>query len=46
MRLEGELEELSQLRTLTPQESARRSELKKRKLVGRDRIQNILDREA
>ena len=40
--LEEELERLKSLRTLTPQEIARRSELKKRKLAGRDRIQQIL----
>lgn len=42
--LERELERLKTLRTLTPEELRRRSELKKRKLAGRDRIQEILER--
>jgi hypothetical protein len=41
--LEEELERLGALRRLTPDENARRAEAKKRKLAGRDRIQQILD---
>ncbi len=44
--LEQELERLKALRSLTPEEMARRSELKKRKLIGRDRIQQILERHS
>ena len=40
--LEEELERLKGLRSLTPEETARRAEFKKRKLAGRDRIQQIL----
>jgi len=40
--LERELERLEALRTWTPDESRRCAELKKRKLAGRDRIQQIL----
>jgi len=42
--LERELERLTALGILTPEEVARRSQLKKRKLAGRDRIQRILGR--
>lgn len=45
-RFEKELARLDALRTLTPAESVRRTELKKRKLAGRDRIQGIIDRPA
>ena len=44
--LEQELERLKALRSLTPEEMSRRSELKKRKLIGRDRIQQILERQS
>ena len=44
--LEQELERLEAFRSLTPDEAVRRSELKKRKLVGRDRIQQILERRS
>lgn len=40
--LEEELDRLKALRSLTPQEAARQAEFKKRKLAGRDRIQEIL----
>jgi uncharacterized protein YdcH (DUF465 family) len=42
--LEEELERLKGLRTPTPADLLRQRELKKRKLVGRDRIQQILGR--
>jgi len=42
--LERELERLSALGVLTPEELVRRRELKKRKLAGRDHIQRILGR--
>jgi uncharacterized protein YdcH (DUF465 family) len=40
--LEQELERLKALRSPTPAERLRERELKKRKLAGRDRIQQIL----
>jgi len=43
-RLEDEIGRLEGFRVLGPEETARRTELKKRKLAGRDRIQRILDR--
>jgi uncharacterized protein YdcH (DUF465 family) len=45
-RFEAELERLDLQRLLTPEEATRRTELKKRKLAGKDRIQEIIDREA
>ncbi len=41
-QLAAELDRLEDLGRLTPSENVRRSELKKRKLAGRDRIQMIL----
>ncbi|NNL65714.1 MAG: YdcH family protein [Myxococcales bacterium] len=41
-KLSKELDRLEALRSLTPSETVHRSELKKRKLAGRDRIQSIL----
>ena len=45
-QLEEELERMKALRSLTPDEVARRAEFKKRKLAGRDRIQQILGRHS
>ena len=42
--LEEELERLKALGRLTPVEASRQAEVKKRKLAGRDRIQQILGR--
>jgi uncharacterized protein YdcH (DUF465 family) len=42
--LEEELDRLKGLRSLTPEEASRVAEFKKRKLAGRDRIQQILER--
>lgn len=41
--MEAELAHLAERRFLTPEEEVRRKQLQKAKLVGRDRIQTILD---